>query len=534
MTPPRPTPGHIRQHSSNVCLEHWACEAYGRVCPNYASNAGRSARRVLEKMARDSQIVQQRIVGMGDDAHAAIETTEFAPADVLIGRILGRGGFSEVHEARLLRDTPALHSSEGTGSRGDEDIDDGSDSSAKDEILVDEDSESDDQGAHKCVVVKYLRRSVMVDRKKFARGAADLVIEASLLSALKHPNIIRLLGVTEGPVEDNFANGKDHGFFLVLDRLYDTLDHKLSEWKESQAKYSGFMFRATHDPRGRIRRAALLERLQIARSLADAVRYLHEHNVAFRDLVSFLCLKVYRIIFSWGGPRSYRMHTISFYFHLLHLQKPENIGFTKDGVLKLFDFGLAKELKPHRRLADGTYRLTGNTGSRRYMAPEVASVRPYNLSVDAYSFGILLWELSALEKPFDGFTETNHRTFVVEGGGRPEICSFGIHSYWPQVLQDLINKCWHQDLFLRPSFAYIEDDLDKCLREASDNDSVSNLPAKSITKARRTSRSTKKRVGSLVKSTSDKLTNHSDGGLNRSLGRSGRSVGSRLHVHPAA
>ncbi len=169
------------------------------------------------------------------------------------------------------------------------------------------------------------------------------------------------------------------------------------------------------------------------------------------------------------------------------------------------------------------------------MAPEVAAVRPYNLSVDAYSFGILLWELSALEKPFDGFTETAHREFVVEGGGRPEICSFGIHSYWPQVLQDLINKCWHQDLFLRPSFAYIEDDLDKCLREASDNDSVSNLPAKSITKARRTSRSTKKRVGSLVKSASDKMTNHSDGGLSRSLGgRSGRSVGSRLHVHPAA
>ena len=166
---------------------------------------------------------------------------------------------------------------------------------------IDNDSNSSAQG-HRCVVVKYLRRSVMADRKKFARGAADLVIEASLLSALKHPNIIRLLGVTEGPVEDNVANGKDHGFFLVLDRLYNTLDHKMSEWKESQAKYSGLMFRATHDPRGKIRRAALLERLQIARSLADAVRYLHEHNVAFRDLVSFLCLKVYCIIFLGVHP----------------------------------------------------------------------------------------------------------------------------------------------------------------------------------------------------------------------------------------
>jgi len=365
MTPPKPG-GHIRQHSSNVCLEHWACETYGRVCPNFASNAGRSARRALEKMAHDSQIIRQRIVGVGDEAHAAIETTEFYPSDVLIGRLLGRGGFSEVHEARLLRDTPALQSSRG-GESSDEDIGGDSDGNINEAEISEEDSDSDDQG-HTCVVVKFLRRSVMVDRKKFARGAADLVIEASLLSALNHPNIIRLLGVTEGQVEDNFANGKDHGFFLVLDRLHDTLDHKLVEWKERQAKYSGFMFRATHDPRGRIRRADLLERLHIARSLADAVRYLHDHNVAFRDL------------------------------------KPENIGFTKEGVLKLFDFGLAKELKPHRRFADGTYQLTGNTGSRRYMAPEVATVRPYNLSVDAYSFGILLWELSALEKPFDGFT----------------------------------------------------------------------------------------------------------------------------------
>ena len=233
----------------------------------------------------------------------------------------------------------------------------------------------------------------------------------------------------------------------------------------------------------------------------------------------------------------------------------------------MFDFGLAKELKPHRRLADGTYQLTGNTGSRRYMAPEVAGVRPYNLSVDAYSFGILLWELSALEKPFDGFTgewlrlqvciifssplrsthqlfdfisltlsvETNHREFVVEGGGRPEICSFGIHSYWPQVLQDLINKCWQQDLFLRPSFAYIEGELDKCLKEASENGSGPSSPNKSMTKARRMStrsRSAKKRVGTLMKSASEKMTNHSDG-LNRSLGRSGRSSGSRSHVHPA-
>lgn len=129
--------------------------------------------------------------------------------------------------------------------------------------------------------------------------------------------------------------------------------------------------------------------------------------------------------------------------------------------------------------------------------------------------------------------ETNHREFVVEGGGRPEICSYGIHSYWPQLLQDLINKCWQQDLFLRPSFAQIESELDKCLR--LEEASVSGSGPSSPSKARRTSTrssSAKKRVGTLMKSASEKMTNHSDG-LNRSLGRSGRSSGSRSHIHPA-
>jgi hypothetical protein len=36
------------------------------------------------------------------------------------------------------------------------------------------------------------------------------------------------------------------------------------------------------------------------------------------------------------------------------------------GDIKLFDFGLAKELHPSKRLPDGTYNLTNDTGSPRY------------------------------------------------------------------------------------------------------------------------------------------------------------------------
>ncbi len=58
---------------------------------------------------------------------------------------------------------------------------------------------------------------------------------------------------------------------------------------------------------------------------------------------------------------------------------------------------LSKELKPkyvknHPAYPDQlTYKLTGCTGSRRYMAPEVCFSDPYNVKADVYSFGILLY-----------------------------------------------------------------------------------------------------------------------------------------------
>jgi serine/threonine protein kinase len=50
--------------------------------------------------------------------------------------------------------------------------------------------------------------------------------------------------------------------------------------------------------------------------------------------------------------------------------KPDNVGFDVRGDVKIFDFGLAKELDLSKKLDDGTYNLTADTGSLRYMAPE--------------------------------------------------------------------------------------------------------------------------------------------------------------------
>ena len=50
--------------------------------------------------------------------------------------------------------------------------------------------------------------------------------------------------------------------------------------------------------------------------------------------------------------------------------KPDNIGFTKDMKLKVFDFGLATCIGRSGH-SNQVYKLTGCTGTLRYMAPEV-------------------------------------------------------------------------------------------------------------------------------------------------------------------
>jgi len=55
--------------------------------------------------------------------------------------------------------------------------------------------------------------------------------------------------------------------------------------------------------------------------------------------------------------------------------QPDNIGFDVRGDVKIFDLGLAKELGCSKDNGDGTYQLTGDTGSPRYVAFVLRKVR---------------------------------------------------------------------------------------------------------------------------------------------------------------
>jgi serine/threonine protein kinase len=152
-------------------------------------------------------------------------------------------------------------------------------------------------------------------------------------------------------------------------------------------------------------------------------------------------------------------------------------GFTLDGTVKLLDFGLAKVVDDATVDSDEVYMMSGETGSLRYMAPEVADGLPYNHTADVYSFGIILWELNASKKPYEGLNRELFYERIVHGGERPPI-----GRKWPIELSSLMSECWDADMFNRPKFRDIVKRLDALLmKEKGGGSKSSHNPSSTIT-----------------------------------------------------
>ena len=193
-----------------------------------------------------------------------------------------------------------------------------------------------------CAIYNNRKVAVKISKDSF-EAQRDLETERRILTPISHPNIINIIAESR----KNFIVLE----FLGGGTLKSLLDKAKSESQIFEQAAELFTVNKTK------RRAVLL----MARDIARALHYLHD------ECCPDACI-IHR------GELAVSLHTIAEYI-LVHTcctldLKPENIGFTEDNTLKLFDFGLAICVK-RPKLASDVYKMTGYTGTLRYMAPEV-------------------------------------------------------------------------------------------------------------------------------------------------------------------
>lgn len=115
--------------------------------------------------------------------------------------------------------------------------------------------------------VKLLSKKSMADEFLYEQGITDLAMEANFLAVIQHSNIIKVRGFRLG----NFCQD---GMFIMMDRLYETLDKAIVKWREQNKKYTGLIAGL----KGGKEKAQELhtDRLQYGYDLASAFEHLHE------------------------------------------------------------------------------------------------------------------------------------------------------------------------------------------------------------------------------------------------------------------
>ncbi|XP_031476625.1 serine/threonine-protein kinase STY13-like isoform X1 [Nymphaea colorata] len=133
--------------------------------------------------------------------------------------------------------------------------------------------------------------------------------------------------------------------------------------------------------------------------------------------------------------------------------KSDNLLIATDKSIKIADFGVA-------RIEVQTDGMTPETGTYRWMAPEMIQHRPYNQKVDVYSFGIVLWELITGSLPFHNMTAVQAAFAVVNKGVRPAIPPDCL-----PVLAEIMTRCWDVNPDVRPPFAEVVKMLENAEQE---------------------------------------------------------------------
>ncbi|XP_062903082.1 fibroblast growth factor receptor 3 isoform X2 [Mobula hypostoma] len=135
-----------------------------------------------------------------------------------------------------------------------------------------------------------------------------------------------------------------------------------------------------------------------------------------------------------------------------------NVLVTEDNVMKIADFGLARDV--HN--IDYYKKTTNGRLPVKWMAPEALFDRVYTHQSDVWSYGVLLWEIFTLGgSPYPGIPVEELFKLLKEGHrmDKPANCTHELYM--------IMRECWHAIPSQRPTFKQLVEDLDRVLTVTS-------------------------------------------------------------------
>jgi eukaryotic-like serine/threonine-protein kinase len=235
------------------------------------------------------------------------------------------------------------------------------------------------------VAIKVLPEDFSRDPERMARFER----EAKILASLNHAHIAAIYGL-----------GSSDGLrFLVME---------LIEGDDLAARL-------------RVGPMPVVESLEVARQIAEALEAAHEKGIIHRDL------------------------------------KPANIKLTRDGQVKVLDFGLAKALESESSQSGSPSMSVSPTltspmtaanvilGTAAYMSPEQARGKAVDRRADIWAFGCVLYECITGRRVFGGETVSDTLAKILERD--PDLTT--LPSTVPARVRELLQRCLSKDPKLR-------------------------------------------------------------------------------------
>ncbi|XP_043358933.1 fibroblast growth factor receptor 1 isoform X4 [Dermochelys coriacea] len=243
------------------------------------------------------------------------------------------------------------------------------------------------------------------------KDLSDLISEMEMMKMIgKHKNIINLLG----------ACTQDGPLYVIVE--YASKGNLREYLQARRPPGMEYCYNPTHLPEEQL---SFKDLVSCAYQVARGMEYLASKKCIHRDLAA------------------------------------RNVLVTEDNVMKIADFGLARDI--HH--IDYYKKTTNGRLPVKWMAPEALFDRIYTHQSDVWSFGVLLWEIFTLGgSPYPGIPVEELFKLLKEGHrmDKPSNCT--------NELYMMMRDCWHAVPSQRPTFKQLVEDLDRIVAMTSNQE----------------------------------------------------------------